>query len=57
MFGGRSVGKRLPVLELLILVQELDGDMAVCLLQHSCSTLVKGLDLVDDCMAMVLVID
>jgi hypothetical protein len=44
------------VLELLILVQELDGDMAVCLLQHSCSTLVKGLDLVDDCMAMVLVI-
>jgi hypothetical protein len=57
VFGGRSVGKRLPVLEFLILVQELDGDMAVGFLQDCCSTLVKGLDLVDDCMALMSVIE
>lgn len=49
--------QRLPVFELLILVQEFDWDMAVGFLQHRRSTLVEGLDLVDDCRAIVLVID
>jgi hypothetical protein len=48
VFGGRSVGKRLPVLEFLILVQEFDGDVAVGFLQHCCTALIEGLNLVDD---------
>lgn len=43
--------------EFLILVQEFDGDMTVGFLQHRCSALVEGLDLVDDCGLLVLVID
>jgi hypothetical protein len=57
VLGRRSVGERLPVFEFLILVQELDGDMAVGFLQHCRSTLVEGLDLVDDYRVSVLVID
>ena len=54
VFRRRSVSKRLPVFEFLILVQEFDGDMAVGFLQHRCSTLVEGLDLVDDCIVTML---
>jgi len=57
VFGRRSVGERLPVFEFLVLVQELDGDMAVGFLQHRCPALVEGLDLVDHCMTPMLVID
>ena len=57
VFRRRSVRKRLPVFEFFILVQEFDGDVAVGFLQHRCSTLVEGLDLVDDCSVVVSVID
>jgi hypothetical protein len=53
----RSVGKRLPVFEFLVLVQEFDGDMTIGFLQDCCSALIERLDLVDDCMILVLVID
>lgn len=44
------------MLELFVLVQKFDGDMAIGFLQHRCSTLVEGLDLVNDCRVYVLVI-
>jgi len=56
VFGGRSVGKGLPVFELFVLVEEFDGDMAVGFLQDSRPPLVEGLDLVDDCGAQALVL-
>lgn len=48
MLSCRSVREGLPVLKLLIFVQKLDGYVAVGFLEYSISTLVKGLDFVDD---------